>query len=140
MTGNQTFYLFKIVTVDDSPLIVERLRQMLSEISNVSFVGNARNITTALDLIDKQKPNAVILDIYLEDDMPKANGINLLSTLKNKYPDLKVIMLTNLSEPQYRSACVAIGADYFFDKTNEFDRIPETIKKIMFKADELVDP
>jgi DNA-binding NarL/FixJ family response regulator len=55
--------------------------------------------------------------------MPKANGLNLLITLKQRYPKMKVIMLTNLAEPQYRNTCKAFGADYFFDKSVDFDRI-----------------
>jgi DNA-binding NarL/FixJ family response regulator len=123
-------YVLKVVTVDDSLVIADRLQTMLAEMDNVSFLGNARNISAALNLISLQKPHVVILDIYLEDDMPNANGINLLMVLKKKYPDLKIIMLTNLSETQYRNTCIAFGADFFFDKTNEFEMIPETLRKI----------
>jgi DNA-binding NarL/FixJ family response regulator len=131
MTASPAPYVLKIVTVDDSLIIAERLRTMLGEMHNVNFLGNARNISTALNLIRIHKPHVVILDIYLEDDMPKANGINLLIILKNKYPELKIIMLTNLSEPQYRNTCIAFGADFFFDKTNEFNMIPETLNKFI---------
>jgi DNA-binding NarL/FixJ family response regulator len=131
MTESTAPYVLKIVTVDDSLAIAERLKNMLAEMDNVNFLGNARNITSALNLISLQKPDVVVLDIYLEDDMPKSNGINLLIILKKKYPDLKIIMLTNLSETQYRNTCVAFGADFFFDKTNEFDMIPETLEKLI---------
>jgi DNA-binding NarL/FixJ family response regulator len=139
MTASPSPYILKVVTVEDSLAIAERLQIMFAEINYVSFLGNARNIATALNLIDLQKPHVVIMDIYLEDDMPKANGVNLLVILKKKYPDLKIIMLTNLSETQYRNTCVAFGADFFFDKTNEFDKIPGTLKALIDKKGALVD-
>lgn len=131
MTGQLTPLILKIITVDDSPVVVERLQSMLSEINNVEFLGNARNIYTALHLIHEKKPNVVILDIHLEEDMPKANGLNLLITLRKKYPKMKILMFTNLTEPQYRNTCIAFGADYFFDKSNDFDKISETLNQIL---------
>jgi DNA-binding NarL/FixJ family response regulator len=121
--------ILKIITVDDSPIVAERLKTMLADMGNVRYLGNATNISSALHLINQHRPNVVILDIHLEDDMPAANGMNLLISLRNKYPDMIIIMLTNLAEDQYRNTCIALGADYFFDKSNDFDRIPETIRE-----------
>ena len=121
------------MTVDDSPVIAERLQYMLSEIDSVEFLGNALNISAALHLIDQRGPNVVILDIHLKDDLLVANGVHLLIQLRRKYPEMKIIMLTNVSVPQYRSTCMAFGADYFFDKTNDFEKIPDTLKKIQLQ-------
>ena len=103
---------------------------MLSEIEGVKHLGNARNISSALQLIKLQSPHVVILDIHLEDDMPQASGLNLLITLKRLYPVMKVIILTNLEESQYLKTCKAFGADYFFNKTADFDKIPLALKAL----------
>ncbi len=121
----------KIITVDDSALIAERLKLILTETVNVEFLGNAHNIATALYLVKELKPNVVILDINLAEEMPNANGIFLLITLREKYPALKIIMLSNHSGPKYRSACFSHGADYFLDKSLEMDKIQETLKMIV---------
>jgi len=121
----------KIVTVDDSPIIAERVEAMLSDMNNVTFLGNASNISEALSLIKTHEPNVVILDIHLEDNLLKANGITLLIILRKKYPGLKIIILTNMAEDQYRHTCIDFGADYFFDKSDDFDKIPDTLRKIM---------
>lgn len=131
MKVGQAKSILKIVTVDDSPIIAERLQAMLSEMINIEFAGNATNIASALALIDKQRPDVVILDIYLEMDSPDANGINLLMMLRKKCPTIKIIMLTNLTGPHYRNTCMFLGANYFFDKSNEFERIPEVVHQIM---------
>jgi DNA-binding NarL/FixJ family response regulator len=138
MTVRPAPHILKVVTVEDSLIIADRLQSMLREMNNISFLGNARNIATALNLISLQKPHVVILDILLQDDMPNANGLNLLIILKKKYPNLKVIMLTNLSGTQYRNTCVAFGADCFLDKTNEFELIPETLKKFSIPETDLL--
>lgn len=122
--------ILKIITVDDSRIISERLQCILSEIDHIKVLGNARSISTALSLIHQQEPNVVILDIHLEEDVHEGNGMNLLTILRKKYPEMKIIIFTNLSELHYRITCLANGANYFFDKSNDFTKISATLKKI----------
>ena len=117
----------KIVTVDDSPIITQRLQSILAEMEHVVFAGNATTITTALALIEKEQPQVVILDINLEADLPKHNGIDLLIMLRKKFTGMKIIMLTNLTDLQYRNTCLLLGADHFLDKSNEFEKIVEIV-------------
>lgn len=120
----------KILIVEDSPLIAARIRVLLSDEANHEFVGIARNVSRAMALLVEKKPDVVVLDIHLEDELNGFNGIDLLKTLKQAYPEIVVIMLTNFSELQYRHKCMELGAHYFYDKTNDFDKIPETLKQI----------
>jgi DNA-binding NarL/FixJ family response regulator len=120
----------KIVTVDDSPIITQRIKSILGEMDNIEFLGSANNAVSALTLIHKQVPNVVILDINLDENLSQFNGIDLLIALRKRYPQMKIIMLTNLSAPQYRSRCIAFGANYFFDKSNDFDKITDALEEI----------
>jgi len=120
----------KIVTVDASPLVTKRILSILTEMHSIEFLGSARNFVAALDLINRQVPDVVILDINLDEIRPHANGIDLLIALRQKYPDIKIIMFTNLTLPQYRDRCLAFGADYFFDKTNDFEDMIITIDSL----------
>ncbi len=120
----------KIVTVDDSRVVAERLKFILNEIDYVEILGNAHSVSTALGLIHQEEPNVVILDIHLEEDVSEGNGMNLLIRLRKQYPKLKIIVFTNLSELHYRITCLANGANYFFDKSNDFIKISDTLKKI----------
>jgi DNA-binding NarL/FixJ family response regulator len=122
----------KLVMVDDSPIITQRLKSILADMNNIELAGSASNATSALSLIHRVRPNVVVLDIHLDDQESKFNGIDLLVALRKQYPDMKIIMLTNLIHEQYRSRCFAFGADYFFDKSNEFHRIPEALDEIAF--------
>lgn len=128
MENNNPPFL-KIITVDDSRIVSERLQCILSDVENVTFLGNARSVSTALGLIHQQEPNVVILDIHLEEDVTEGNGMNLLIILRKKYPEMKIIVLTNLSGLHYRITCLANGANYFFDKSNDFTKIATTLKQ-----------
>jgi DNA-binding NarL/FixJ family response regulator len=103
---------------------------MLSEIDHVEFLGNARSASEALILIDEKKPNVVILDIHLGRNGIHGTGIHLLVVLRSQYPEMKIIMLTNLSDAAYRNTCIALGADHFFDKSNDFDRVSVLLQEM----------
>lgn len=130
MVNYSQFLFLKIITVDDSELIAERIGSHLVDDNHFLYLGNAINISSAHKLISIEAPDVAILDIHLTDDFPKANGINLLVDLKKKYPKMIVIMLTNLSESHYRNNCINAGADYFFDKSVDFDKMLHVLKSI----------
>ena len=128
----------KVVTVDDSPIITQRIKSILAEMENIEFLGSATNAVSALNLIHRQIPNVVILDINLDEDTSQFNVIDLLIALRKRYPQMKIIMLTNLSAPQYRTRCIAFGANYFFDKSNDFYKLPEALDEIAMASNRSV--
>ena len=75
----------------------------------------------------------VFLDINLANDKPR-NGMDLLNVLRKTYPVIKIIMLTNTSNEWHRQVCKSLGADYFFDKSEDLDKIPETLASIRQEA------
>ncbi len=116
----------KVLIVDDSAMVQERLLSMLVDQKGIQIVGQAQNGIEALKFIKQQKPHAVILDIR----MPGGNGIEVLQDIKHIDPDIKVIMFTNYPYSQYRTKCLKSGADYFLDKSEEFNKIPEIINHL----------
>lgn len=121
--------ILKVITVDDSPVIAQRLKSLLSDLNEVELLGNAADIQSALTFIEEKQPHVVLLDIHLSHDKPR-NGIDLLNALRKTYPVMKIIMLTNMSGDRYREICKSFGADYFFDKSADFDKIPDTLMQI----------
>jgi DNA-binding NarL/FixJ family response regulator len=116
----------KVFIVEDSNLLRERLGELVSEIQGVKMVGSANDAQMALDVMSTLKPDVVILDIRL----PHGSGIEILQKLKGQPLSPRVIMFTAFPYPQYRQKCLQAGADYFFDKTTEFDHIPPVIEKL----------
>jgi DNA-binding NarL/FixJ family response regulator len=121
----------KILIVDDSDIMRERLIAMISEIEGVKVIGQAQNADEAMELVEKLEPDVVILDIRMTGE----SGISVLQKIKTKKPAPIVIVFTNYPYPQYRQICLKLGADYFFDKSTEFNRIPETFKELVHRSD-----
>ncbi len=100
---------------------------MLSKLKDVEVVGQAEDGLQAIDSIRKLKPDAVVLDIQ----MPKGSGIEVLQKIKIGEPSPTVIMLTNYPYPQYRKRCMDAGADFFFDKSAEFDEAIKALRGLV---------
>jgi len=116
----------KIFIADDSAVVRERLIEMLSELPEIEIIGQAQDGLEATNLIKKLNPDVVILDIR----MPRENGIDVLQNIKRDKQAPIVIMPTNYSYPQYRKKCMEAGADFFFEKSTEFEKVMEVVKNV----------
>jgi len=114
----------RVFIVDDSDLLRQRLGALLSQMQGIEVVGEARDALEATKLILNLKPEVVILDIR----MPAGSGIDVLQNIKRATPAPKVIMLTNYPYPQYRKKAADAGAEFFFDKATEFDKVAEAVE------------
>ncbi len=120
----------KIVLVDDSVAVCEHLLGMLDTLPTAEVVGQAHNAKEAMELIRTLQPNLITLDIHMPGVPGLRNGIDLLRAVKQEYPEMIVIMLTNLVQMPYRRKCLEAGADYFFDKSNEFYHILPVVTEV----------
>jgi len=118
----------RVLVVDDSSVIRERLAAMLTEIEGVDLVGMGCDGREGLELVARFEPDVVVLDIR----MPHHSGIELLRKIKQLLdPAPKVMILTNYPYPAYRTRCMDLGADYFFDKSTEFDSVTEVLRGLV---------
>ena len=120
----------RVYVVDDSDFVRERLIEMLSELEEVEIVGETGDPQEALAAIGEMVPDAVILDIRL----PGKSGVEVLRDLKKEKPSPIVIILTNYPYPQYRKECTEAGADYFLNKSTEFNKIAEVLNGLKMNA------
>jgi DNA-binding NarL/FixJ family response regulator len=117
----------KVFVVEDSAPVRERLVEMIREVDGVEVVGEADSYRTAVAGILSTHPDVAILDISLAD----GNGIDVLAHVKPRLPGLTGIMLTNYSSPQHLKASADAGAEYFLDKSVDFERITEILEQMM---------
>ena len=99
---------------------------MLKEIPDVSVVGEAVNGKEALAITEVMNPDVVLLDIHL----PGISGVEVLKEIKLTNSHTKVMMLTNYSDLHHRKRCKEAGADYFFEKSIEFEKVPDVLYSI----------
>jgi DNA-binding NarL/FixJ family response regulator len=116
----------KVFICDDSATVRERLVTMALDLPEVHVVGQAEDAPGSLDAIQLTRPDVVILDVR----MPGGNGIKVLREVKKMIPAPTVIMLTNFAYLQYRKECEGAGADFFLDKSTEFDQLPQALEQV----------
>lgn len=117
----------KVLIADDSEVVCERLTATLSEIAGIEIIGKAGDTPEAIDSIHQLHPDAVILDIR----MPGGSGIEVLKSIKKTNASPVIIVLTNYPYPQYRKTCMTLGADFFFDKSTEFEKVAQALKALI---------
>ncbi|MHA1294884.1 MAG: response regulator [Promethearchaeota archaeon] len=117
----------RVFIADDSEILRSRLIEMLSEFEEIDIVGQTGYAQEAIESIKDLIPDVVILDIRL----PDGNGINVLEMIKKRNISTKVIIFTNYPYFQYRKRCLDAGAEYFFYKANEFEKLIEALKELI---------
>ena len=110
-----------VFVADDSLVLRERVLEMLRDIPGVEVLGCAADGLHAIDCIRALRPDAVVLDIQ----MPCGNGLDVLKNIKHGGHGPIAIVFTNFPYPQYQKRAFEHGADYFFDKTTEFEKLQE---------------
>ena len=114
----------KILIVDSSLIIIERLLGLLNEMCENQVITKTNTYAEALEKLTSEKYDVVVMDTQL----PDKSGFELLSFIKKNYPEIKTILLTNQSSDFYRVKGKKIGTDYFIDKSEEFEKIVGIIK------------
>lgn len=115
----------KIILVDDNYEFREALKFLLLKIEGVEIIAEASNGSEFLDILDHSDPDIVLMDI----EMPEMNGIEATRRANRKYPDLKIIGLSNYEDSQNIQDLISAGARNFIFKNN---LNKDTLKKIMF--------
>jgi DNA-binding NarL/FixJ family response regulator len=115
----------KVLVVDDSVTLRHHLIELLLMIPGVEIL-EAGQVSEARQAIGAGRPDVVVLDIH----MPRGSGIEVLEALRGDNPRPTTIVLTNDPTPQWRAACIRTGADFFFDKTAEFQQAIDVIARL----------
>ena len=124
-----------VFVVEDSSLLRERLIRTLTGIQGVEVSGYSDTAEEAIQQIQQVNPDAIILDIRLR----QGTGFQVLQAVKVRGKPPLVIVLTNFAYPQYRNKYLDAGADFFFDKSNEFDQVVVVLNQHLKKDKPKID-
>jgi CheY-like chemotaxis protein len=108
-----------VLVVDDCSAVRARLVALLGEGDGDCTIEEASDAAEALAAARARPPALVILDLNL----PGPSGLDVLPRLKAGPAPPVVVVLTNHPTDPHRRQCLALGADHFFDKSHEFDRV-----------------
>lgn len=123
MRTNEDKSVLHVLLVEDSQQVLSRIRCMIEEVVPVRIVGEAATVAEAMMVLSKSKPDAVVLDLFLSDGA----SFSVIAEIKRQYPECVVIVITHFTIPECRERCRSLGADYFFEKSSEFERVPEVL-------------
>ncbi|MDP2364521.1 MAG: response regulator transcription factor [Ignavibacteria bacterium] len=109
----------KVMIVDDSEVISRKLEESLMEIEGIEVVGIAEDGLQAIADFTTTDPDIIILDLMI----PKMNGLDVLRNIRLKSKTVTIIVLTNYDQSYFRELCTSLGADYFLDKSADFEKV-----------------
>src|SRR5208283_5111283 len=102
----------KILLVDDDPGLLEVYRELLAHLPSRPNIATAISGTRAMAMLEAEEYRLLICDLK----MPKMDGLQVLSIVRRKYPELRTVALTAVVDEQFRSRVYALGVDLFWHK------------------------
>ena len=126
MRGN-LFPLDPILLIDDEPSWTHTMALSLrlsSGINNISICNDSRD---ALELLSQQKFSLILLDLT----MPYISGEDLLTQIKESFPEIAVVVISGMNQIETAIRCVKKGAEDFYVKTDERERVVNGILRIL---------
>ncbi len=102
----------KILLLDDDPDMLEMFKEMLSQLASKPEIHIATTGARALALLDAEPFRLMICDLK----MPKMDGLQVLSIVRRRFPELRTVVLTAVQDEEFRSRAYALGVDLFWLK------------------------
>ena len=121
--------MFNILIIDGNIRLRKRIKNIL--LSKLPFlsIAEASDENETFSAIEKTRPTLIIMDIRLAG----THGLNLTRKIKMRYPRMPVAINTNNDSPEYKTASVQVGADYFLSKkTNTINDLMSLVEAIYF--------
>ena len=119
--------MISIVLAEDQTMLREAMVQLINLNDNIEVVASTGNGKQALAYIESEKPNVAILDI----EMPGLTGLEILSHIRNKQLDVKVIIVTTFKRPGYFESAVSYDVDAYVLKERSIEELVTTVYKVL---------
>lgn len=119
--------MIKIVICDDQEVVCQGLKAILSTSENLEVVGIANNGAEALEFIENHPIDVALMDLK----MPIMNGIHATKAIKEKYPDVKVLVLTTYDADAWLFDAIRNGADGYLLKDTSREALVQAIEEIV---------
>jgi DNA-binding NarL/FixJ family response regulator len=116
----------RVLLVEDSKVLTERLTEAIRQIADVELVGTADSEAGALAAFKSGPVDVIILDLHLR----QGTGFGVMRALATAQEKPRIIVLTNYDLPEYKNAAIALGATHFLDKARDYGRLPDVLHEI----------
>jgi DNA-binding NarL/FixJ family response regulator len=125
--------MIKVLLVDDQSLIRQGLRALLELEADIEIVGEAENGQIAINLVEKLKPDVILMDIR----MPIIDGVAATKEINHHFPHSKILILTTFDDDEYVKAGLQNGAMGYLLKDTPSEELavaqlgPGIVKKLV---------
>ena len=117
----------KIVIIDDHIIFIQGLSLLIESDKGFSVTGSATNSHDGLELIKKENPDCVIVDLNLGEE----DGLELIKSITVKFPKTKILVLSMMQERYYSERCLAAGAKGYVMKDAAADTVIRALKTVL---------
>ena len=114
----------RVLLVEDSRVLAERLRESLDTLDNIEVVGLVADETAAVAAVRDQRPDVIILDLQLKE----GTGFGVMQRLGEMRP--VIIVFTNYMLPEYQRIASSLGVQHFLNKSIDYERLPQLLQEI----------
>jgi len=125
----------RIIIVDDHEVVRLGLKSILERYPQYEVISEAKNAREAVQQAGKLKPDIVLMDIRL----PGLSGISACEEIKERYPDIKVIMLTSYAEDDMLFSAIKAGASGYVLKQIDSEGLVKSIEAVS-RGEASLDP
>jgi two-component system OmpR family response regulator len=121
----------RVLLVEDSKILVERLTEAIHQIPAVNLVATADTEASAIACVRRESVDVIILDLHLK----QGTGFGVMRALAATSLKPRILVLTNYDLPEYKNAALALGATHFLDKGRDYNRLPELLLEMCKEID-----
>ncbi len=125
----------RIVLAEDSTILREGLRSLLSSTPDLEIVGEAGDGREAIECVTREKPDLVIMDL----SMPRMNGISAILEIRRQCPRTRILVLTAHSEEEYVFETLRAGTDGYVLKESTHGELVMAIENVL-KGNRFISP
>lgn len=121
--------MIKLLFVDDQSVTLRFLEHCFGDASKYEIVGSLMQAEIADLWCEKKKPHAIFLDIQTKEKT--TNGLEMAKKIKDKFPQIKILMMTGFDEISYVPRAKEIGVDAFLFKSYPEERFVQILNEVM---------
>ncbi len=118
--------MIHVVLCDDHAVLRRGIRDTLAEAVDIRVTGEAGNATELRELLNSAACQVLLLDI----DMPGRNGLEVLASVRESHPHIRVLMVSMYPEDQYALRCIKAGAQGYANKSGDPLQLVEAVRTV----------
>lgn len=119
--------MIRLIVADDHQIFVDGVKALISTMDTMQIVAEANNGVELIDCMSKHEVDVVLMDI----NMPKMDGIEATNTILEKYPDVKILVLSMHDSRQHIEKVLKAGAHGYLLKNTGKEELQIAIEKVM---------